>query len=138
MYLILTFQGFQCLFSNDFELEGFEELVNFYLSTDIQTVKAELNLWKTKLSRIGKSPRTGLDAIKFCNRELFPNVFDLLQIFCTLPGSTATPERMFSCLKRLKTYLRNSMVEVNILYCCGQIFVHIISIGISIKLIVQT
>ncbi|XP_060858110.1 zinc finger MYM-type protein 1-like isoform X1 [Metopolophium dirhodum] len=105
------FKGFQCLFSNDFELEGFEELVNFYLSTDIETVKAELNLWKTKLSRIGKSPRTGLDAIKFCRRELFPNVFDLLQIFCTLPVSTATPERMFSCLKRLKTYLRNSMVE---------------------------
>ncbi|KAF0758767.1 52 kDa repressor of the inhibitor of the protein kinase-like, partial [Aphis craccivora] len=29
----------------------------------------------------------------------------------TLPVSTSTPERMFSSLKRIKTYLRNSMSE---------------------------
>ncbi|XP_026820747.1 uncharacterized protein LOC113559281, partial [Rhopalosiphum maidis] len=28
---------------------------------------------------------------------------------CTLPVSTTTPERMFSSLKRIKTYLRNIM-----------------------------
>jgi hypothetical protein len=38
----------------------------------------------------------------------------LLKILCTLPISTATPERMFSNLKRVKTYLRNTMKEVNI------------------------
>lgn len=60
--------------------------------------------------------KTELDTIKICNHELFPNVFVLLQIFCTLPVSTATPERIFSYLKQLKTYLRNTMVEVNMLY----------------------
>ncbi|XP_025410169.1 52 kDa repressor of the inhibitor of the protein kinase-like [Sipha flava] len=35
----------------------------------------------------------------------------LLKILCTLPISTATPERMFSNLKRVKTYLRNTMKE---------------------------
>jgi hypothetical protein len=37
-----------------------------------------------------------------------------LKIFCTLPISIATPERMFSNLKRVKTYLTNTMKEVNI------------------------
>lgn len=98
---------------NDNISEEFDELVNFYLSTDVQTVRAELQLWKTKLLRIGNFPKTGLEAIKLCNNELFPNVYKLLQIFCTLSVSTAEPERMFSCLKRLKTYLRNTMSEVN-------------------------
>lgn len=41
----------------------------------------------------------------------FPNIAILLQIFGTIPVTTATAERSFSVLKRLKTYLRNSMGE---------------------------
>ena len=35
----------------------------------------------------------------------------LLQIFATLPVTTATGERSFSALKLIKTYLRTSMLE---------------------------
>jgi len=35
----------------------------------------------------------------------------LLQVLATLPVTTATAERSFSTLKRLKTYLRSSMVD---------------------------
>ncbi|XP_029345838.1 zinc finger MYM-type protein 1-like [Acyrthosiphon pisum] len=35
----------------------------------------------------------------------------LLKMLCCLPVSTSTPERSFSGLKRIKTYLRNSMKE---------------------------
>ena len=83
MYLTITFQGFQYLFSNDYESECFDDLVHLYLPTGLQIVKAELSLWHTKLLRLGKSPKTGIDAIKLCNHELFPNLFVLLQIFCT-------------------------------------------------------
>ena len=75
MYLTITFQGFQCLFSNDHESEGFGDLVHLYLPTYVQTEKAELSLWHTKLLCLRKSPKQGLDAIKLCNRELFPNLF---------------------------------------------------------------
>ena len=34
-----------------------------------------------------------------------------MQLFATLPVSTATAERSFSTLRRLKTYLRNSTSE---------------------------
>ena len=38
----------------------------------------------------------------------FPTVYFLLKVLATLPVSTATAERTFSTLKRLKTYLRNA------------------------------
>lgn len=111
MYVI----GFQCLF--DYESgdvpDEFDELVKFYLpESDLNTVRAELKMWKIKLERTENKPKSGLDAIKECNDLIYPNIFNLLSILCTLPVSTATPERMFSCLKRLKTYTRNTMKEV--------------------------
>ncbi|XP_025411852.1 52 kDa repressor of the inhibitor of the protein kinase-like [Sipha flava] len=46
-----------------------------------------------------------------CYSIIFPSILMLLKILCTLPISTATPKRMFSNLKRVKTYLRNTMKE---------------------------
>lgn len=74
---------------------------------------SELKMWKLKLIRIKENPSNGIDALRLCNPITFPNVYMLLKILCTLPVSTATPERMFSNLKRMKTYLRNTMKEVN-------------------------
>lgn len=51
-----------------------------------------------------------------CNQLIYPNIFKLLQILVTLPVSSAMNERTFSNLKRIKTYLRNSMSEVNYYY----------------------
>lgn len=61
---------------------------------------------------MGNPDKPGLKAIKFCNNELFAYVYKLLQIFCTFPLSTSEPERMLSCLNRLKTYLRNTTIKV--------------------------
>jgi len=84
----------------------------YFPDIDIDTVRAELKMWNVKLKRLNVQPKTGLDALKYCNELIYPNLIKLFKIFCTLPVSTATPERMFSCLKRLKTYLRNTMKEV--------------------------
>lgn len=90
--------------------DEFDELVKFYLpQSDINSVRVELQMWKIKLERIENKPKSGLEAIKECNIIIYPNIFNLLSILCTLPVSTATPERMFSCLK---TYTRNTMKEV--------------------------
>ncbi|XP_060856077.1 52 kDa repressor of the inhibitor of the protein kinase-like [Metopolophium dirhodum] len=56
-------------------------------------------------------PSNALDAIRCCDPIIFPNIFMLLKILFCLPVSTSTPERSFSGLKRIKTYLRNSMKE---------------------------
>lgn len=44
-------------------------------------------------------------------KQAFPELLKLLNIALTLGVTTASCERSFSCLKRLKTYLRSAMTE---------------------------
>lgn len=82
---------------------------------------AELKLWKIKLERMNNIPKTAVEALHLCNPNIYPNVYFILKILCTLPVSTSTPERMFSSLKRIKTYLRNSMSEVSNYINCAPV-----------------
>ena len=43
--------------------------------------------------------------------EMFSEVKRLLKIFYTIPVTTATAERSFSALRRLKTFLRSTMSQ---------------------------
>ena len=43
--------------------------------------------------------------------ELIPEVVKLIKIALTIPVSTCTAERSFSALRKLKTYLRNTMTQ---------------------------
>ncbi|XP_050064339.1 52 kDa repressor of the inhibitor of the protein kinase-like [Aphis gossypii] len=108
------FKGFHCLFDNneDSNEADFESLVSFYLPyNDLSTTLGELKMWKLKLARLNFKPSNGIDALQLCSPVIFPSIHMLLKILCTLPVSTATPERMFSNLKRVKSYLRNTMKE---------------------------
>jgi hypothetical protein len=42
-------------------------------------------------------------------KQTFPNVVIALRIYMTLPSSNAGGERSFSCLKRVKSYLRSTL-----------------------------
>lgn len=107
--------GFDCLFNtslNKEERKEFTTLVEFY-SPHVETIDiciSELQIWKNTIKDIGF--KNGLEALKICDKDVFPNVYFLIKIFCTLPVSTAEPERSFSSMKRIKTYLRNTMKEV--------------------------
>ncbi|XP_025425352.1 52 kDa repressor of the inhibitor of the protein kinase-like [Sipha flava] len=77
---------------------------------------SQLQIWKQKLKGLVTNndeilPSNALDAIKHCDPIIFPNIFMLLKILYCLPVSTSTPERSFSGLKIIKTYLRNNMKE---------------------------
>jgi hypothetical protein len=43
--------------------------------------------------------------------EIFSETFKLIRIIATIPMTSAEAERSFSTLKRIKTFLRNSMAE---------------------------
>ncbi|CAI6356558.1 unnamed protein product [Macrosiphum euphorbiae] len=45
------------------------------------------------------------------NKEAFPNLYKLLQIAITIPISSATCERSFSSMRRIKNWLRTSMLQ---------------------------
>ena len=47
----------------------------------------------------------------FDARLMFPNIHTILKVLLTMPVSTASAERSFSSLRRLKTYLRSNMSE---------------------------
>lgn len=50
-----------------------------------------------------------VDAVRAADVDLFPNIRMLFLVSAIRPSSTATNERSFSALKRLKTYLRSNM-----------------------------
>lgn len=119
------FIGFQSLFSytlTSTEEVSFRKLLEFYSpSLDVNNSIAELKLWKIKLKRINNIPKTAIEALHVCNANIYPNVHFILKILCTLPVSTSTPERMFSSLKRIKGYLRNSMSVVSNYNSCAPV-----------------
>ncbi|CAG5042192.1 unnamed protein product [Parnassius apollo] len=67
-------------------------------------------MWRIKWVEESELDRIAcaIKALGEYNQTLFSNIHKLLKILATLPISTCTPERTFSSLKHLKTYLRNS------------------------------
>ena len=45
------------------------------------------------------------------SKSLFSEVFKMIQLLLTIPVTTATAERTFSVLRRLKTFLRSTMSQ---------------------------
>lgn len=54
-------------------------------------------------------PSTAISTLIVSSKDVFPTIWSLLKILATLPVSTATAERSFSTLKRVKTWLRTSI-----------------------------
>ena len=84
-------------------------------SGDIMGIKAlsEFKQWMTKWKRVNpdQQPDTLLASLRQCDKNIFPIIHALLTIAVVIPISTATPERTFSTLKLLKSYLRNRCTE---------------------------
>ncbi len=49
------------------------------------------------------------DTIKAAHPDLYPAVYMVLCVLVSMPVATATAERSFSVMRRVKTYLRNTM-----------------------------
>uniref|UniRef100_A0A3B1JM87 HAT C-terminal dimerisation domain-containing protein n=1 Tax=Astyanax mexicanus TaxID=7994 RepID=A0A3B1JM87_ASTMX len=78
-----------------------------------QVIHQELKRWKlkwqAKLSH--QRPSSCASAIKECDEMLYPIIFKLLKIACTLPVTSCECERSASTLRRLNTFMRSSMGE---------------------------
>lgn len=91
----------------------------------ISTIKEEFELYKRKWLHEAPAdrPNNAIDAFVQCNGIFFPNIKVILQIYATLPVTTATGERSFSTLKLMKSYLRNTMSE-NRLNGLAMMYIH--------------
>lgn len=70
-------------------------------------ITEEIYLCQEKCDKIDVS-KSVIDIFGECNIMIFPYIYKLLKILITLPVTTAIVKRLFSILKRLKTYIRNS------------------------------
>ncbi|XP_029348594.1 zinc finger MYM-type protein 1-like [Acyrthosiphon pisum] len=68
---------------------------------------------KTKIENTdtGKHTVNVFDTLDACCGIIFPTIKSLISILASLPISTASAERSFSTLRRLKTWLRSRMGE---------------------------
>ncbi|XP_050513305.1 52 kDa repressor of the inhibitor of the protein kinase-like [Diabrotica virgifera virgifera] len=77
-----------------------------------KTLRAELEYWEAYWKR--EKYDLSYDSVKlleFCDIDIYPKIHTFLKIFATLPLSASSAERTFSTLRRLKTWLRSTMVE---------------------------
>jgi hypothetical protein len=95
-----------------FTEEDFLSIKEYYINEiDRDSLEAEISLWTNKwrsYSNKDELPKNALDTLNECDYNIYPSIFFLIKVLTTLPVTTATPERSFSTLKRLKTFLRNT------------------------------
>jgi len=103
---------------NTTDINDFQEVALFYkdILPNYETFDAEIKIWLAKWKNVSDRdrPTTSLTTLSAMSYDFFPNIHSLLTIMATLPVTTATAERSFSTLRRLKTYLRNNMGETRL------------------------
>ena len=86
----------------------FQDEYKFFLPSP-EVIDIELENWKSAIMDGLVSNNSNLPETLDAAMTLFPNVYSILKVLLTMPVSTANAKRSFSVLKRLKTYLCNSM-----------------------------
>lgn len=69
-------------------------------------MKVALNLLKSKKKDFNLN-----DVKEVIEKQTYPNLYKLLQVALSIPISSATCERSFSLMRRIKNWLRSSMLQ---------------------------
>jgi len=69
----------------------------------------EAKRWKTRWAIGEVKPASLIDTLRVTNQYMYPSIYKILTILTTMPASSATAERSFSAMKRIKNYLRATM-----------------------------
>jgi hypothetical protein len=98
-------------------LEAFARLIQDFVR-DFPTLlvnelkfESEIALAKSYLQRMKPECPSKALAYLYMNKDAFAVISEAFEIALTLPVSTASNERFFSTLKRVKTYLRTTMTD---------------------------
>ena len=79
-------------------------------------IDAELDLWQVYWSRKEEVefPDKIYKVLKATEEDIFPNIFTALKLLATLPITTCEVERSISVIRRLKSYVRNTMTQTRL------------------------
>ena len=89
--------------------EAFEFFQQFFRGHSLEQAKGEFDVWCALWKDEQEKPSDVMSALQKCDRNAFPIINMLLVLLATQPVSTASPERAFSNLRRLKTWMRSTM-----------------------------
>nr|CAI5817664.1 unnamed protein product [Callosobruchus analis] len=78
--------------------------------TEFQRLKNELQLIYSDDQYHNMEPHRLMESL-FANSSIFKEAYKLLYIIVSIPSTSVSVKRSFSCLKRIKTYLRSTMLE---------------------------
>nr|CAI5837167.1 unnamed protein product [Callosobruchus analis] len=103
--------GFQ-IYSEDFPTQALNNLKEMYprIFIEFQRLKNELQLIYSDDQYHNMEPHKLMESL-FDNSIIFKKAYKLLCLIVTIPSTSVSIERSFSCLKRTKTYWRSTMLE---------------------------
>ena len=97
---------------SNFPEDLLKKLLSTYNIFDGVQLRNELMVLYNSNDLIGKSPYQILNWMIEKNlADSFEQVYKLTEIICTIPATTASVERSFSTLKRVKTYVRSTQKQ---------------------------
>ena len=100
-------------YNSKFPAKHFDDCIKHYTTIDSPRLKTELMVLYSRSEFYNISGSVHL--LEFLTENnlnsCFTEVIKLLKILLTIPMTTSEPERCFSTLKRVKTFLRNTMCE---------------------------
>ncbi|XP_026676465.1 zinc finger MYM-type protein 1-like, partial [Diaphorina citri] len=102
------FETFSSKFPND-KLQHLEEMFP-KIFNNIPRLKNELELIYIDKDFHDK-PLQDVILMLHKDKDIYVEAYKLFALIATIPSTSVSVERSFSCLKRLKTYLRNSMTQ---------------------------
>ncbi|KAF0752819.1 protein FAM200B-like, partial [Aphis craccivora] len=86
-------------------------LSTFIHNKEVFNNQNKINNMMAQFCELIEIPKTSLEAFERCDSETFPIVYNCFLILLTLPATSATAERNFCSLRRLKTWMRSRISE---------------------------
>ena len=83
--------------------------LEYDFSGDRESFRREVARWRVRWSLEETKPSDLSATLKDTNKTLYPDIFICLVVLITMPVSTASAERQFSIMRRVKNYMRSTM-----------------------------
>ncbi|OWF56242.1 52 kDa repressor of the inhibitor of the protein kinase [Mizuhopecten yessoensis] len=81
-------------------------------AADNRVFERELQRWIARWENVDDKPTTLADTLASIKEPLlYPNIYRCIEVLLSMPVASASAERSFSLMRRLKTYLRSRMDE---------------------------
>jgi len=89
----------------------YETFSDDLIAKDVSEFRQEIDRWVLKWD-IASDPKPSnlSETLQATSYDLYPNIYICLVILITMPVTTATAERSFSVMRRIKTYVRATML----------------------------